>query len=145
MRVRIWNSGYLLKDGSFIRSSVPYTMIKGFVPGRVPNVGHVSVETKGFYASLWPATGLTILNKLQVHDGENSTIKNDIEVEGHPPNHLIDLYSLDINTITKVMEKYVIDSTKKSNGVYNLMGVAANSCSTLAYGLLISGGIRKNF
>ncbi len=143
-RIRIWNSGYFAEDNSFVHSNIPSALIKTIIqnPNKVSNVGHVSVETKGFYASLWPSN-LTIFNKLKIHDGENSTIKQDIVFEGRPPDCMIDFCSLDVLAISKAIEKHVASSTEKSNGVYHLMGIHANSCSTLAYQLLVAGGIRK--
>lgn len=51
-RVRIWKSGYFLEDGNFRHTSVGYSLLKGLGPFRRANIGHVSLETKDFYASL---------------------------------------------------------------------------------------------
>lgn len=54
VRVRTWKSGYTDESGVYCTTTVGHAMA-GSVSGlKQANVGHVSVETKDFYASLWP-------------------------------------------------------------------------------------------
>lgn len=142
-RIRIWKSGYFKKDGDFQHTNIGYALLKGIGPFRTANIGHVALETKHFYASLWPER-LTIFNKLKMQDGEYSNIVIDEQSEARPPDHLVDLKTLNVNAMWRKLEDF------KEHNNYHLMGSnwvfntnTAASCSSLAYDLLIAGGIRK--
>ena len=106
------------------------------------NIGHVSIETKYFYASYWP-DNLTLFNKLNQQPGSmNNIIDIDMKSEGRPPEHVIDLHSLDIDAMNNSLDSF------QKNNKYHLIGSnkvfnsgIAHSCSSLAYTLLKDGGI----
>lgn len=70
------------------------------------NLGRVSIETKDVYISLSP-------NKISVFNNKNQTSKAISEDEGtefgyiRPPEYMIDLYSLNQETIKAESEKYL--------------------------------------
>lgn len=142
-RVRIWKSGYFAENGEFRHTSVGYSLLKSMSPFRRANIGHVSLETKDFYASLWPER-LTIFNKYKAQDALISDIETDLASEGRPPDHLVDLKTLNLADMQKELDRFV------QNNQYHLIGgntvLNANnaaSCSSLAHDLLVAGGIRK--
>lgn len=143
-RVRIWKSGYFEPDGNFQPTGLPYFFLKVFNPYRRRhiNIGHVSLETKDFYASLWPES-LTVLNKWKVQDGLHATLESDLRSEGREPDHEIDFSSLDLDK----MQKRLADFTKENQ--YSMIGDSifkpknSASCSSLAHEVLIAGGIDK--
>lgn len=67
-RIRIWKSGYFNEANQFVFTSVATSFLSGFKPGRQPNIGHVSIETRDLYASLWP-NGIDLTNKLKPQTG----------------------------------------------------------------------------
>lgn len=142
-RVRIWESGYFSEDKQFIKTNVAHAMYKSVVLG-TGNIGHVSVETKDFYASLWP-NQLTIFNKYKIQDGHQSTLINDLESEDRDPDHLIDFNTLDLIGIFNKAKQF------EKNNKYHLLGkvevfdkdLYGYNCSSFAYSLLIAGGIKK--
>lgn len=142
-RVRIWESGYFTQDGKFIKTHVTQAMIKSITSG-TGNIGHVSLETKDFYASLWP-TQLTIFNKYKIQDGQQSTLIRDLKLEDKDPDHLIDFKTLDLSCILEKMQEF------EKNNKYHLIGKIevfdkknyGYNCSSFAYSLLKAGGINK--
>lgn len=151
-RVRIWKSGYFFEHGSqkkFVFTNVAKSFLVSTVNTNKiqSNIGHVSIETKEIYASLWPEEGIIIYNKYKPQQGiaKSRTPALDEKTEARPPDYLIDLYTLDVDNIKQKLEEYL-----ESGPIYHLIGnnrffkhLGANSCSGLAYDLLISGGIKK--
>ncbi len=142
-RIRIWKSGYFLENGNFKHTTVGFALLKGIGPLRRANIGHVSLETRDFYASLWPEQ-LTVLNKHKIQDGVSSDLEADLASEGRAPDHLVDMETLNLTNMLIELEKF--ESQNKyhlvgGNKVFNANNAA--SCSSLAYSLLIAGGIRK--
>jgi hypothetical protein len=142
-RIRIWKSGYFANDGTFNCSPIPYSFLKSNIGYKEGNIGHVSVETREFYASFWPRY-LTFFNKLYIQDGEHNDISEDYRSEKRIHTHLVDLETLDVDAMVKELEKF------KANNQYWLFGPSsimnANStasCSGLAHALLKAGGIGK--
>ena len=143
--VRVWTSG-----------------LNHRVPGH--DVGHVSIETKDGYISLWPAEpvsfkgpGIFTPIKHQFH-----TYGDDLRDEKRRPERTICLYSLYISRITSEFEKLVNEikavrseeevekETKQSLKGWRLIGSnlisridnsGGESCASLAYRLLNAGGI----
>ncbi len=145
-RVRIWKSGYFDRNNRFISTNVIASFFSAFKPGREPNLGHVSVETRDFYASLWP-DGIDVFNKLKPQEGYSKTSnpRDDELAEGKPPDHLVDLHTLDVVAIKEELDRFVGTGSK-----YHVIGrnrffreLGANSCSGLAHDLLTKGGIDK--
>lgn len=148
-RIRIWRSGYFLETSTqqkFIPTSVVKAFLAPFTKGVQSNIGHVSIETREIYASLWPE-GITIFNKYKPQQGfaNNSNPDIDEQQEARPPDYVVDLYTLDVENIKESLDEYI-----KSGAKYHLIGsnrfikyLEANSCSGLAYDLLVSGGIKK--
>ncbi len=150
-RVRIWRSGYFM-DSSSKQVFVPANVVKSlFAPYlkkgiQSSNLVHVSLETKELYASLWPE-GITLFNKYKPQQGSanSSNPALDEQSEGRPPDYLVDLHTLDVENIEKKLDEYL-----KFGSPYHVFGsnrflknLRANSCSGLAYDLLISGGIKN--
>jgi hypothetical protein len=141
--VRIWESGYFTEEDKFIKTNVAHAMLKSITTG-TGNIGHVSLETKDFYASLWP-TQLTVFNKYKIQDGKQSTLIRDLELEDKDPDHLLDFKTLDLSGILKEMQEFEkknkhhligkVETFNKEHHGYN--------CSGFAYSLLKAGGINK--
>lgn len=143
VRIRIWQSGYFLEDGTFQRTSVGYALLKSIGLFRRANIGHVSIETKDFYASLWPEQ-LTIMNKYKIQGSEKADIEIDLASEGRPPDYLVDLETLNLSNMQEELKKFEAHNNYHAigaNKVFNANNAA--SCSSLAYSLLIAGEIRK--
>ena len=141
-RVRIWESGYFTGQGEFKKSNVGYAMLKTLTK-REGNIGHVSVETKSFYASLWPEQ-LTIFNKYKIQAGESNQLSDDLHSEGRNPDHLLDFETLDLTGISKELEKFESASKYQligGNKVFHKDG--AYNCSSFGYALLLAGGLKK--
>ena len=145
-RIRIWKSGYFDADGQFVYTTVVTSLISSLKPGRQPNIGHVSIETRDLYASLWPE-GINLFNKLkpQIGDAQTSSPSHDEKAEGRPPDVLVDLHTLNVPQIQQALVQCV-----DSGSTYHLIGsnrffksLSANSCSGLAFDLLHKGGIQK--
>lgn len=145
-RIRIWKSGYFDKNNQFVFTNVATSLISSFKPGRQPNIGHVSIETRDLYASLWP-TGIDLTNKLkpQVGYAQQSSPAKDERSEGRAPDVVVDLHTLDVKKIEDELIKFV-----QSGSTYHLFGsnrlfksLGANSCSGLAFDLMHKGGIQK--
>lgn len=142
-RVRIWESGYFTEEGKFIKTNVAHAMFKSITTG-AGNIGHVSLETKDFYASLWP-TQLTLFNKYKIQDGKQETLMRDLQLEDKDPDHLLDFKTLDLSGILEKMQAF------EKNNKYHLIGKVeifnkenyGYNCSSLAYSLLKAGGINK--
>lgn len=144
-RVRIWLPRYAPIYSN--QKSITTNVIKASINNKIKitNIGHTSVETKDIYASLWPQSAINTINKFQIYPGiaTKQTPITDEEEEKRPPDHLIDLYTLNIEDIKKAMENYI---TLKCN--YHIVGrnrifnrSQANNCCGLSYDLLVSGGI----
>ncbi|MFN7097045.1 MAG: hypothetical protein ACK4PR_05765 [Gammaproteobacteria bacterium] len=145
-RVRIWRSGYFDSNNNFVHTNVVTSFLSSFKLGRQSNIGHVSIETKDLYASLWPE-GIDIFNKLKPQDSnsESSSPTKDEGAEGRPADHLVDFETLDVDAIKQALDNYI-----KLGPKYHLIGrnrffkeLNANSCSGLGYDLLKQGGIDK--
>src|SRR3989338_5289952 len=117
-RIRIWKSGYFNRDDQFIYSNVFTSLYSQLKPGRQPNIGHVSIETRELYASLWP-DGIDLLNKLkpQTGDAQSSSPKKDEQAEGRPPDILVDLQTLDVEKIQAELVKFV-----SAGSTYHIIG-----------------------
>lgn len=142
-RIRIWKSGYFGKNGTFRHTSIGYALLKGMGSFRRANIGHVSLETKDFYASLWPEQ-LTIMNKYKVQNSEQTDIEIDHASEGRAPDTLIDLETLNVSSMLEELKKFEKQNKYHligQNKVFNANNAA--SCSSLAYSLLVAGGIRN--
>jgi hypothetical protein len=144
-RIRIWKSGYFGPDKGFVHTNV-LTALYSVKPSRQPNIGHVSIETRDLYASLWPR-GINITNKLkpQRSDHQDHTPETDQIAEARAPDLTVDLHTLEVEKINIELERFV-----KLGSVYHLLGsnpylknLGAHSCSSLAYHLLSAGGIHK--
>ncbi len=142
-RVRIWESGYFTQENKFVKTNVAHAMFKSITTG-TGNIGHASLETKDFYASLWP-TKFTIFNKYKIQDGKQSTLLRDLKLEDKDPDHLLDFKTLDLSGILKKVQEF------EKNNKYHLIGKVevfdknnyGYNCSSFAYSLLKAGGINK--
>lgn len=145
VRVRVWRSGYHDKDkNQFVYSNVFNSIISGYL-GHEPNIGHVSLELKNVYISLWP-NNLTITNKTKPQDGSlDSSVIVDERAEGRSPDLIVDFASLDTSQIIKDVEHF-----KSSGSQYHLFGgnrffntSNSHNCSGLAYKLLHEAGLNN--
>ena len=145
-RIRIWKSGYHNQDKQFIYTDVATSFFSSLKPHRVPNIGHVSIETSEIYASLWPE-GLNIFNKKKPMAGDalSSTPLSDELSEGRPPDIMVDLHTLNVQNINNELTKF-----NESGNSYHLVGsnylmkyLGTNNCTGLAVDLLERGGIQQ--
>lgn len=125
--VRVWTSGK-----------------NGVRPGE--NVGHISLETKQGYMSLWP-TGEGKLQGVGFFKPIAHEFKPDyafdLEAEERKPEYTIVLYSLNCSNIQEKFQTIAntIDGWALVGGVLLLNGNSAESCASMAYKLLDAGGI----
>ncbi len=145
-RIRVWKSGYHNEDQEFIFTDAATSFFSAFKPQRIPNIGHVSIETCDLYASFWPE-GLTIFNKWKPMrgDAQSSSPKSDELSEGRRPDILVDLHTLNVQKIQEELTRF-----NQSGNSYHLVGsnslvkyFGTNNCSGLAVDLLQKGGIHK--
>jgi|GEM_PF-4703649 len=145
----------------------PISYKDAFIEGRNP--GHVSIETKEFYSSFWPEKGdirivkleslsdvvpmvsslfavapgrfFSDLRKDELAEAFSSGLpqgvqkKSDVEVI---------LHTLDVNAMKQAFEKFQADIpgwTTVGDSIINRK--AGQSCSSLAFNLLMAGGIQK--
>jgi len=146
--------------------NVPILDKEAFLSGGNP--GHVSIETKEFYASFWPGRGVVHFVKLEslkdyplvaglfgVAPGRfvlslNQDETSEASASGLPRSARkkadveVVLTSLDAAAMKKAFEKYQAEIpgwTFIGNSAINRK--AGHSCSSLAYHLLQAGGIQK--
>jgi hypothetical protein len=145
VRVRVWRSGYHDRNQNlFVYTGVFKSLITRYW-GHDPNIGHVSLELKNVYISLWP-DNLTITNKIKPQDGSlDWNVIIDQRAEGRPPDIVVDFEALDTTQIIRDVETF-----KKSGSKYHLIGSNrffnrsnAHNCSGLAYKLLFEAGLKK--
>lgn len=113
------------------------------------NVGHVSLETPKVYMSLWP--GGRGSNKLITAIFENRPAhfmrkySEDYEAEGRAPEQVVTLYSLYTERMERkfnqLYKKYRSWTVLGSQVLLNLRN--SQSCSGLAYEVLLAGGITR--
>lgn len=145
VRVRVWRSGYHDKDQKqFVQTGIMKSLISGYL-GHDPNIGHVSLELKTVYISLWP-DNLTITNKLKPQDGNlDSNAIIDQRSEGRDPDIVVDFETLDTAKIVKDFQAFANSGSKYhligSNSFFNRSN--AHNCSGLAYRLLSEAGLKK--
>lgn len=125
---------------------------KKFDPSTGDRVGHVSVETDNFYASWWPkpqsnedAERIGVFNCVAA---VNSTYKADCISENSDPETKVCLYSLDAEKIEACFKNveeadygYVLAGDKTTTRWLN--NEKGQSCSGLAYEILLAGGLSK--
>lgn len=106
------------------------------------NVGHVSIETKNNYVSMWPSEAIG--NMFKLFPSAYHTLGQDEQAESGPADLYLRLYSLNSEKIDDAFKKvqetgvgyvFVGDSSLASD--------EGQSCCSLAYFLLQAGGIDK--
>lgn len=144
IKTRVWKSGYYDKDNKFIFAPAPKVITRGKLLGDNYNVGHVSIETKHLYASFWPNG--EILGKLDSTPGVLlRAVEVDVRAERRNPDCVVELFTLNTEALESEFRKFT-----RSKLMWTISGAnkwlnknEAESCSGLAYRLLVSAGIKE--
>lgn len=112
------------------------------------NVGHVSIETKNHYISLWPPGRKTEL-LTQIFSGNQRlewfTLEKDLLAENRLPDYSCMLYKLDVPRLEKKFceLKPKIKAWSLAGNYGKIVGHVTHSCSSLVYDLLKEAGIKS--
>ena len=111
------------------------------------NVGHVSLETKNMYLSIWPdsddETAITLNSKHKIFFMQ--TPYDDTVAEQRKPDAIIDLFSLNVPLIEEKAEELKQNTTNwQLLGRNKFIGEEGQSCSGLTSELLEIGGIHSH-
>lgn len=112
-------------------------------------VGHVTLETAENYISLWPAEAINGKAAVQITPKKHefkASLNEDLTLERRPPEHQLNFYKLNAKAIDQEYERIV---TSKDFEGYLLLGdiklyeTGGHNCASLAYYLLMKGGLKK--
>ncbi len=146
-RVRVWRPTWEPTRNSYLnpqekivaRTPKPFSLAAALFGG---HVGHSSVQTARFYASIYPLSA----DKIAIRSGEPVKIgfidhPQDDEQTLDPPHLMFDYFSLD----TPKMEELFNDIKGKETQykAFSLFKKTGVNCSDLTFSLLESGGFRE--